>query len=211
MRDSIRFQLHFGSYRTPRFKYGAVVHDESRGDVKIVGITAGRIPWPIGKKGLSKSPVLFKGLMKAVRKESGPAVHFWWGVSMWQTLPSVAIKRTSRGPLSPIWGNRAACLLMRHKMNSRASRRAPAIDRGAANSAVSVVDQQRPIRRCKVERIGHFLRPSAEKILPELVSANQLPSRARPYRLHLDGPMLYIADYDKIRRAMSGQRKEPHL
>jgi hypothetical protein len=38
----------FGSfaYRTPRFEYGEVVTCEMRGDVKMVGLTAARIPWP---------------------------------------------------------------------------------------------------------------------------------------------------------------------
>ena len=44
MHHGIRFKLHFGPYRTPRFKYGAVVQDALRGEVKIVGLTAGRIP-----------------------------------------------------------------------------------------------------------------------------------------------------------------------
>src|ERR1700728_2049420 len=84
MLKGVRFKLHFGPYRAPRFKYGAVVEDALRGKVKIVGLTAGRIPWPIGQTGRSKAPVLFKGLAKAVRKESGVAVCHWWGVSRWR-------------------------------------------------------------------------------------------------------------------------------
>ena len=44
---STRFKLHFGPYRTPRFRIGAVVEDEVRGEVTIVGLTGARIPWPI--------------------------------------------------------------------------------------------------------------------------------------------------------------------
>ena len=49
MRDSIRLKLHFGVYRTPRFRIGAVVEDEIRGPVKIVKLTDAPIPRPIGK------------------------------------------------------------------------------------------------------------------------------------------------------------------
>jgi hypothetical protein len=74
MRNGIQFKLHFGPYRAPLFKHGAVVEDALRGEVTIAGMSAGRIPWPIGQKGQSKGPVLFKGLAKAVQKESGVAV-----------------------------------------------------------------------------------------------------------------------------------------
>jgi hypothetical protein len=101
MLAAIRFKLHFGPYGTPRFKHGAVVQDALRGAVKIVGLTAGRIPWPIGKKGRSKAPVVFiKGLAKALRKESGPAVRHWWGVSVgrvyrWRT--ALGVEHTNPG------------------------------------------------------------------------------------------------------------------
>jgi hypothetical protein len=84
MLKGVRFKLHFGPYRAPLFKYGAVVEDALRGEVTIVGLSAGRIPWPIGQKGQSKGPVLFKGLAKAVRRESVVAVQHWWGVSFWR-------------------------------------------------------------------------------------------------------------------------------
>ena len=38
MHDADRFELRFGSYRTSRFRYGKVVQDACRGDVKIVGL-----------------------------------------------------------------------------------------------------------------------------------------------------------------------------
>ena len=49
MHDSKRFKLHFGPYKTPLFKYGSIVEDVARGDMKISGITDAPIPWPIGK------------------------------------------------------------------------------------------------------------------------------------------------------------------
>ncbi|MCI0357333.1 MAG: hypothetical protein L0211_02470 [Planctomycetaceae bacterium] len=45
---SARYKL-LGKYRTPTFRYGQRVDDERRGEVRIVGLSAGRIPWPVGK------------------------------------------------------------------------------------------------------------------------------------------------------------------
>ena len=49
MRDSDRFKLYFGPYTTPRFRYGQRVWCHYRGWVKIVGLTDGKIQWPIGR------------------------------------------------------------------------------------------------------------------------------------------------------------------
>lgn len=82
MRDSIRFKLHFGPFRTPRFRIGAVIEDEFRGPVKMVKLTDAPIPWPIGKAADGRlALVVYGGLAKAVRRESGVAVCRWWGAS----------------------------------------------------------------------------------------------------------------------------------
>ena len=60
MRAATRYRLHFGPYRTPRFKLGQKVVCEARGEVTIVGISDGRIPWPIGQTKRAKSLVLFR-------------------------------------------------------------------------------------------------------------------------------------------------------
>ena len=99
MLQAERFRLH-ASYRTPSFKYGAVVEDLVRGPVQIVGLSDGRIPWPIGTKGRAKSLVLFKGLAKAVRKESHQAVRHWWGVGahrVWKWRKELGVPRTNAG------------------------------------------------------------------------------------------------------------------
>jgi transposase-like protein len=93
-------RLLFGPYRAPRFKYGAVVMDEARGEVIICGLSAGRIPWPIGRRGPNKSPVVYAGLAQAVRRESVAAVAFWWGVhpstvSKWRKR--LAVGRATEG------------------------------------------------------------------------------------------------------------------
>jgi hypothetical protein len=83
MRNSERFRLRFGAYRTPRFRYGSTVTDEVRGDIVIVGITDGRIPWPVGKTlgGRARGPVVYRDLVKALARESGVAICHWWDVT----------------------------------------------------------------------------------------------------------------------------------
>ena len=75
----LRHRLHFGPYRTPRFRIGQRVEDERRGTVKVVALSDGRIMWPIGTGG--RSLVLYGALARAVRRESSLAVQYWWGVT----------------------------------------------------------------------------------------------------------------------------------
>jgi len=77
----LRHKLHFGPYRTPRFRIGERVEDGRRGTVRIVGLSAGRIPWPIGQQGRSKAIVLYGGLARAVRLDANAAVAYWFGVT----------------------------------------------------------------------------------------------------------------------------------
>ena len=78
---AVRCKLFFGPYRTPRFKYGSIVQDEVRGPVQIIGMTDAAIPWPIGRMGKAASPVVYRGLASAIRRESRVAVRHWWGLS----------------------------------------------------------------------------------------------------------------------------------
>ena len=77
----VRYQLHFGPYRTPRFKVGSVVQDKVRGRVKIIGVSNGRIPWPVAMNWTHRSLVVYRGLSRALRLETLQAVAYWWGVS----------------------------------------------------------------------------------------------------------------------------------
>src|SRR4051812_43075632 len=74
-------RLLFGPYATPVAPRRAVVPCEVRGEVVVVGLTDGRIPWPVGKRGRAKALVVFGGLARAVRTESATAVCHWWGVT----------------------------------------------------------------------------------------------------------------------------------
>ena len=98
--STARLTLRFGPYATPQFRYGDVVIDEVRGDVTIVGLTDGLIPWPIGKRGRAKTIVVCAGLADAVRKEANITVCHWWGitpqtVSKWRK--SLEIGRITEG------------------------------------------------------------------------------------------------------------------
>jgi hypothetical protein len=70
-----------GSYRAPRFRYGRTVWCAVRGEVEVVGLHEAPIPWPVGKRGRARSLVVFKGLARAVRRESEIVVARQWGVT----------------------------------------------------------------------------------------------------------------------------------
>src|SRR5262245_9744285 len=82
MTDADRYRLLFGPYSAPRWRYGRVVMDEVRGEVTVVGLTAGRVPWPVGKRGRAKAIVVAGGLAKAIRTEAAQAVAYWWGLNV---------------------------------------------------------------------------------------------------------------------------------
>jgi hypothetical protein len=96
MDDADRFCL-LGTYRTPRFRIGPRVRCLVRGEVVITGMTEAPIPWPIAKGGRGRhSLVVYKGLARAVRRESNLAVCHWWGinpqtVSKWRKALGVGI------------------------------------------------------------------------------------------------------------------------
>lgn len=80
----------------------------------IVGITDARIPWPLGKRGKHKSPVLYRGLIRAVRHESAQAVIHWWGVGWrrvagWRKALAVPFMNPGRLWLSQAYGQEPWC------------------------------------------------------------------------------------------------------
>ena len=74
-------RLLYGPYTPPVVRHGDVVFCEARGDVIVVGVTEAPIPWPVGKRGRARAPILFGDLVEAVRRESNQVVAHWWGVT----------------------------------------------------------------------------------------------------------------------------------
>ena len=71
----------------PRCRVGRVLTDNARGDVRVLRISDGRIPWPIGRRvgigrGGKDNLVLTGALIDAVRRESNQAVAYWFGVGV---------------------------------------------------------------------------------------------------------------------------------
>ena len=100
-----RHQLRYGSYATPRFRYGSTVTDACRGEVVIVAISNGRIPWPLGrvKGNPNRALIVYGVLARAVRREANQAVCFWWGV----TAQTVSKWRKALGVAEQTEGDRA--------------------------------------------------------------------------------------------------------
>jgi hypothetical protein len=95
-----RFRLLFSPYRTPRFRVGQRVCCAVRGEVVIVGLSEAPIPWPLCKVGKWHRPVVYKGLARAVRRESEQAVAHHWGVGhcpAWQWRKALGVGATTEG------------------------------------------------------------------------------------------------------------------
>jgi hypothetical protein len=77
----LRYEL-IGQYGTPRFRIGDNLLCAIRGTVRVVGVSDGLIPWPIGRAEGSRalSYVICGDLEKALSVEAGSAVAHWWGV-----------------------------------------------------------------------------------------------------------------------------------
>jgi len=78
MRQSDRVKLHFGPYRTPYVRLGRRMTCAIRGELVTVGITKGRVPWPIGQGGRkrNRSIILCGDLERAVERESFQAMDY---------------------------------------------------------------------------------------------------------------------------------------
>ena len=76
-----RRQLLFGPYRPPRVRRGDRLFCEIRGTVKVGDYHDAPIMWPRLAKGGAHTLVLCGDLVKAVRRESKPAVAHQFGVS----------------------------------------------------------------------------------------------------------------------------------
>jgi len=89
--------LQFGLYSAPQVTIGQRVTCKVRGEVTIVGISSGRIQWPIGKTIRAKSLVVIGDLAKALRRESPSAIRYWWGVgsdAVWKWRKALGVGET---------------------------------------------------------------------------------------------------------------------
>ena len=80
-------RLQFGPYKQPRYQPGQKVNCERRGELTIVGTSAGRIPWAVGFGPGGKSLVLYGDLVRAVKQEAPAAISYWWrvdSVTIWK-------------------------------------------------------------------------------------------------------------------------------
>jgi len=87
---------------------GAKVECLARGDVTIVGTTAGRIPWPIGQTKRAKSPVLYGALAKAIRSESTVAIRYWFGFGsdrVWKWRKALGVPQANAGTTKLLQAN----------------------------------------------------------------------------------------------------------
>ena len=100
MQERDRVKL-LGRYRTPRFRYGDVVTCEVRGDMKIVGLSNARGPWPKGRTGKrSRASILYGARAEAVRRESAVAVAYWFGVgkfTVWHWRKALGVDPSTPG------------------------------------------------------------------------------------------------------------------
>lgn len=105
MPQPTRRTLHFGPFEPPPYRIGQVVTCAVRGPVRIVGVSSGRIPWPLGLRipkapGRRPSLVIYGALVDALSRESATAVSHWWNISP----PRVSAWRRALGIKRPTDG-----------------------------------------------------------------------------------------------------------
>lgn len=101
---SISRKPRFGPYVAPGLRYGRTAIDACSGEVITVGLSAGRIPWPLGRLNgnSNRALIVYGALARAVRRESASAVAYWWSV----TGQTVSKWRNALGVVGPTDGER---------------------------------------------------------------------------------------------------------
>jgi hypothetical protein len=72
------------------------------GEVVIRAISDAPIPWPLCRSGYGLVPVVYKGLLRAVRREAAQAVVHWWGTSIhcvWKWRKALGVERFNDGTM----------------------------------------------------------------------------------------------------------------
>ena len=121
----------FGAYLSPVVVIGAFVPCDLRGVVRIVGMSAGPIAWPIGEKNSQEALVIYKGLARALKLETAADVAAWWGID------EQAVQRWQSGQPEPLRAKAASADLAADLDEPQERRRAwQSLDRdGQKNSA----------------------------------------------------------------------------
>jgi hypothetical protein len=99
MDDPDRFRL-LGRCRTPKVRVGRFIRCLIRGEVEVVGLTDGPIPWPLGRTTRRPAIIVYGDLARAIRRESALAVAHWWGVGMdrvWKWRKALGVCATTEG------------------------------------------------------------------------------------------------------------------
>jgi hypothetical protein len=65
--------------------------------VVVVALSDAPTPWPLHKRGRWLVPLLFGGLVRALRRESEQAVAYWWGIGVWQWRKALGVPRETEG------------------------------------------------------------------------------------------------------------------
>ena len=158
-----RLQLLFGPYRTPVFKYGDLVICERAGQVELCGLSSGRIPWSLGRRGSSKAIVLCGALVRAVRQEAACAVAYWFGV----TAQTVSVWRKALGVGPTTTGTSVLRGRVMHgEQGERMRRSARAKDRDPirlAKIAAAKRGKHRPVHVVEAMRAGNVGRTPTEE------------------------------------------------
>jgi hypothetical protein len=100
---SARVKLLFGPYSAPPVRPGHLVQCAIRGEVEVVGMSAGPITWPIGRnlpRGRQRFLILTGDLVEAVRRESVAALCHWWGVgeqTVWRWRKALGVGAITEG------------------------------------------------------------------------------------------------------------------
>jgi hypothetical protein len=96
MTDSERFRLLY-TYKTPRCSIGQRVRCAVFGEVEVIGYSDAPLPWPVCRRGKWRVSIVFRGLDRAVRRESEQAICHWWGIgyfSVRQWRRALGVKAT---------------------------------------------------------------------------------------------------------------------
>ena len=199
LRDEERYRLLYGPYEPPLVKRGFLV-DAVRGRVPFGTFTNALIPWPKfkrhGKSG-SGGIVLCGDLIRALEKESAPAISHFWGVSRatvgnWrralelkgrtagaQRLVSLGVELArrpeSRKKLSE--AARGRVLSSAHKSKLFAG-----IHKGWRRRFKARRDAYRRTGRFPKARNSDSWIPEEEKLLPKLSTAELVPVIGRSFK-----------------------------